>query len=206
MSTITSDLVTNHNDVPITTSLKVAEVFGKRHDDVLKSIRNLTSTGKFQSRNFAELTREYQGRQFPYYLMDRRGFTVLAMGFTGDNALDFKLQYVDQFDRMEAHIRQNQMVAIPNFNNPVEAARAWADQMEKRQALESQNAVMLPKAKCYDQFMDVDGTLNLTHAAKALGFTSGRALGMYLRETWGRLFKDTTNRCCPGSCDGRRSF
>lgn len=41
-------------------------------------------------------------------------------------------------------------VAIPNFENPVEAARAWADQMEKRQALEAQTAVMTPKAEVYD--------------------------------------------------------
>jgi anti-repressor protein len=49
-------------------------------------------------------------------------------------------------------------VAIPNFNNPVEAARAWADQMEKRQALEAQanaltaeNQIMLPKVNKYDK-------------------------------------------------------
>ncbi|NCC84360.1 MAG: hypothetical protein EOM03_09580 [Clostridia bacterium] len=61
----------------------------------------------------------------------------------------------------------------------------------ERDALQAENQTMLPKAKLYDQYMDVDGTLNLTSAAKVLGFTSGRALGMYLRETLGWLFLDT---------------
>ena len=84
-----------------------------------------------------------------------------------------------------------EVLSLPDFTNPAEAARAWADEYEKRQALEIENAKLAPKAKLYDQYMDVDGTLNLTSAAKVLGFTSGRALGMYLRETLNWLFLDT---------------
>ena len=87
-------------------------------------------------------------------------------------------------------------VAIPNFNNPVEAARAWADQMEKRQALEAQNAVMLPKAEKYDKYMGSDGTIDLTRAAKTLGFASAKALGQYLRVNLNWLFK-TTKKVTP---------
>jgi prophage antirepressor-like protein len=87
-------------------------------------------------------------------------------------------------------------VAIPNFNNPVEAARAWADQMEKRMALESQNQIMRPKAQKYDKYMGSDGTIDLTRAAKTLGFDSAQALGQYLRVNLNWLFA-TTKKVTP---------
>jgi len=71
------------------------------------------------------------------------------------------------------------------------AMRVLEQMTAERDALLAENQILAPKAKLYDQYMDVDGTLNLTSAAKVLGFTSGRALGMYLRETLGWLFKDT---------------
>ena len=72
-----------------------------------------------------------------------------------------------------------------------EALEFAAKQVREKEALAAENQILAPKAKLYDQYMDADGTLNLTSAAKVLGFTSGRALGMYLRETLGWLFKDT---------------
>lgn len=197
-TTIVSDLVTidSTRNIPMTTSLKVAEVFGKMHKNVLRDIEALDCSEEFRRLNFELTEFEVQAgpvkRMSKVYLMTRDGFTFLAMGFTGARAAEFKERYIAEFNRMEAELRKSRMVAIPDFTNPVEAARAWADEYEKRQALESQNAIMAPKAKLYDQYMDADGTLNLTSAAKVLGFTSGRALGMYLRETLCWLFKDTT--------------
>lgn len=71
------------------------------------------------------------------------------------------------------------------------AQETLEDLTAERDALLAEKQILAPKAKLYDQFMDVDGTLNLTSAAKVLGFTSGRALGMYLRETLNWLFLDT---------------
>ena len=149
-TTIVSDLVTideTHN-VPMTTSLKVAEVFGKRHDHVIVEIRKLIERGlpNFRASSYINS----QNKQQPMFLMDRKGFVLLVMGFTGDSALQFKSRYIDEFDRMEAELRKSRMVAIPDFTNPVEAARAWADEYEKRQALAAENAAMLPKAQVYD--------------------------------------------------------
>jgi Rha family phage regulatory protein len=130
----------------------VAEVFGRNHYNVMRDIEALDCSEEFRKSNFGFSSYQPIGakRSYPMYLMTRDGFTFLAMGFTGARAAEFKEKYISEFNRMEAFIRQNQMVAIPNFNNPVEAARAWADQMEKRQALEAQTAVMAPKAEVYD--------------------------------------------------------
>ena len=92
---------------PTTTSLDVARHFGKRHDDVLKAARNLVADLPDGClRNFAETSIEVAQpnggfREVPAYRLTRDGFTLLAMGFTGKKALQFKLAYIDEFNRME---------------------------------------------------------------------------------------------------------
>lgn len=95
------------NGTPTTTSADVARHFGKRHDDVLKAIRNLLpQLPDGGVRNFAETpyTDPQNGQQYPAYRLSRDGFTLLAMGFTGKRALAFKLAYIDAFNRMEAEL------------------------------------------------------------------------------------------------------
>jgi anti-repressor protein len=70
-----------------TTSLDVAEKFGKMHKDVLKAIRNLECPEEFKRRNFAPRDyRDDRGKDQKSYLISRDGFTLLAMGFTGKGA------------------------------------------------------------------------------------------------------------------------
>lgn len=95
-------IVNNHTT---TTSLNVAEVFGKRHDDVLKAVRNTDVPEAFRLRNFAESSyKNAQGKEQPMYTITRDGFTILVMGFTGPKAMKFKLAYIDAFNRMEAEL------------------------------------------------------------------------------------------------------
>lgn len=86
----------------VTTSLAIADYFTKRHDDVLKRIRNLECSPDFTARNFAasEYT-DSTGRKLPSYLITRDGFAFLAMGFTGKRAAQFKEAYITAFNAME---------------------------------------------------------------------------------------------------------
>lgn len=89
----------------VTTSLKVAEKFEKQHKDVLETIRNLmaeNSAAKF----FNETTYRSRGKEYPVYEMDRDGFSLLAMGFTGEKALKWKLKYIDAFNAMESELKR----------------------------------------------------------------------------------------------------
>lgn len=105
-----NELVFLQNEQPLTDSRKVAEVFGKRHDSILRDIQNLEGDIKdvhkivemFQKTTYTD----NYGRQQPMYLMNRDGFTLLAMGFTGKKALKFKLAYIDAFNQMEQKIIQ----------------------------------------------------------------------------------------------------
>ena len=84
-------------------SLEVAERFGKRHADVLRAIDDLISQLETTQRNFAfSEYRDPTGRALRCVTMDRDGFTLLAMGFTGADALKWKLAYIQAFNAMEA--------------------------------------------------------------------------------------------------------
>ena len=101
------DLVFLQNDQPITTSLKIADTFEKRHDLILRDIRNLIQDlgglrNFEESSMFVESTyTNQQNKLQPMYLINRDGFTLLAMGFTGKKALQFKLKYIQAFNEME---------------------------------------------------------------------------------------------------------
>ena len=75
------------DDRPVTTSIKVAEFFGKQHQHVMRDIRNtLAAAGESTELNFQpSVYRDATGRVRPMYLMDKDAFTVLAMRYTGED-------------------------------------------------------------------------------------------------------------------------
>lgn len=100
--------VTIENGRAVTTSVAIAEFFGKRHERVLDKIRNLDCSVKFTEHNF--VSSEYTdstGRKLPMYQITKNGFVFLVMGFTGKKAAAFKEAYIAEFDRMEAELHQN---------------------------------------------------------------------------------------------------
>lgn len=109
-----ADLVIVENNQALTTSLKVAEAFDKNHQHVMRDIRGLieqmASDRHSPKLDFAKMFTEttYQaeegGRKYPLYLMNRDGFSLLAMGFTGKKALQFKLKFLQAFNQMEAKL------------------------------------------------------------------------------------------------------
>jgi Rha family phage regulatory protein len=114
-------VIVNHGKAT-TTSLKVAEYFSKQHKNVIQTIENLlqdqdvSSRLNFQPSNYVDST----GRTLPMYELDRDGFTLLAMGFTGKQALQFKLSYIDAFNKAEQIIKG--MIPAPQSRPEIEAA------------------------------------------------------------------------------------
>jgi Rha family phage regulatory protein len=105
------ELVVMRRKEAMTTSLMVADAFGKRHDRVLRAIDNLVEDLPKNGvvKMFHESTQEdAKGEQRKMYYMNRDGFTLLAMGFTGKKALEFKLKYIAAFNKMEKFITEKQ--------------------------------------------------------------------------------------------------
>ena len=104
----------------VTTSRKVAEVFEKKHCDILRAIRELEMPEEFGRRNFASAEYETVNNlgktvKYPQYLITRDGFTLLAMGFTGKKAMQFKIAYIEAFNAMEAALQEPVTVTAPNL-------------------------------------------------------------------------------------------
>lgn len=117
-----SPIITIKNGQATTTSRNVAIVFGKRHDRVIDAIRNLaTSTPtEFAEPNFRLSTyRDNSGKSNPMYELTRDGFTLLAMGFTGKRALEFKLAYINAFNEMERKLAEPKTITVKSHTRRI---------------------------------------------------------------------------------------
>ena len=95
------------NRQALTNSLLVAEVFQKTHDKVLRDIRELACSQEFRETNFGLSSyNNKQNKKMPMFTMNRDGFTILAMGYTGKKAMQFKEKYISAFNKMESTLRE----------------------------------------------------------------------------------------------------
>ncbi|MCK9320210.1 Rha family transcriptional regulator [Methanoculleus sp.] len=102
-----TDYVFENRKKVVTDSLIVAEKFGKAHRDVLRSIDNLTVQNCAVKKMFHETKfMNNRGKEYRKFDMTRDGFSILVMGFTGKQALDFKVAFIEAFNRMESFISQ----------------------------------------------------------------------------------------------------
>lgn len=107
-------ILSTQNGEPVASSRQIAENFGKEHKHVLAAVRQILVAENSATKFFHETTFEYRGQKFPEYLMNRDGFSLLVMGFTGKAALEWKLKYIAAFNEMEKKLAQPQ---IPQGNS-----------------------------------------------------------------------------------------
>ena len=104
ISILPSDAITNEDNQITTTSLKIAESFGKLHKDILKKIESLSCSDSFTSANFCAHVEFVQAgavkRKSKVYQMTKDGFMFLVMGFTGKKAALIKEAYINAFNQM----------------------------------------------------------------------------------------------------------
>ena len=155
-----SPSVSLHSGRPATTSLEVAQFFGKRHTDVLRDIGNVAGNcpENFSQRNFASA--EYsdeQGKPRPMFILYRDGFMLLVMGYTGKKALAMKLAYIEAFNRMEEELaRQKEASPSPtheDFTGTLSITPSTTEDRKPLRALVGSWAQVsgLPFAACWNQ-------------------------------------------------------
>ena len=107
MSNINNEIqVINNNGELVVSSRQIAENFGKEHRHILESIRGILVAENSAAKFFYENTFENRGKQYPEFLMNRDGFCLLVMGFTGKEALTWKLKYIEAFNVMEKKLKE----------------------------------------------------------------------------------------------------
>lgn len=118
-----SDLVFVEENKVFTDSLTIAEVFQKRHDKVLRDIRNLKCSVEFRQANYGESSyKNKQGRIMPSFIMTFDGFAMLAMGYTGEKAMQFKEMYIAEFNRTHRMLESNKVTLLSHEQKEIQNA------------------------------------------------------------------------------------
>lgn len=137
------------NNQALTNSLLVAEKFGKEHRNVIRAIEDIVCAQNCAQTNNQQLTKMFAladydvplnngtgaVRKAPMYIMNRDGFTLLAMGFTGDKALQFKLDYINAFNQMEETIRNGGHHVPGSFREALLLAAEQQARIEEQQKM-----------------------------------------------------------------------
>ena len=146
-------LVAVENEHAVTTSMRVAEVFGKEHYNVMKAIKSLDCSEEFRAVNFNASKIDYQNgnikKQLPMYYITRDGFMFLVMGFTGKTAAKWKEAYIKAFNEMEAKIRAEQMAKAIEEHDRKEAVEyeKLLEREEREEAAIDARVAAMPPAK-----------------------------------------------------------
>lgn len=168
-------VVFQHNTVDVVDSRQVAEMIGKEHKNLLRDIagyiETMAKSDKISqlkiepSDFFIESTFENRGKQYPCYLLTKKGCDMVANKMTGEKGVLFSAAYVTAFEIMRECIDKNMMALPKDYPS---ALRALADQVEQNQKLIAENATMKPKAQYFDDLIDNNLLTSIRNTAKEL--------------------------------------
>lgn len=154
------------HETMVTDSKNVAEVFCKRHDHVLRDIENIKKDLPNFGAMFYEATMpDFYGRAQKVYMMNRDGFSLLAMGFTGSEALKWKTKYIEAFNKLEKAWNTPELVIARGLQA---SQKLLAETQERLKLLEADNEVMKPKALFADSVAASDNTILIGELAKII--------------------------------------
>lgn len=185
-----SDIVLSmQSGEPVASSRQIADNFEKRHDHVMRDIDAMKKDVPNFGEMFFETTApDSYGREQRAYLMNRDGFTLLAMGFTGKAALEWKLKYIAVFNEMEKKLADQ-----PQLTRSQLLATALIAAHEELEEKDKQIAELTPKGVFADAVSASSQSIFVGEMAKLLsqnGIQMGQnRLFSWLREN-GYLIKD----------------
>ena len=196
--------VINNNGELVVSSRQVALNFGKRHADVLENINEILKTENSVLSFFHEshYKVENNNKSYPEYLMNRDGFCLLVMGFTGKEALTWKLKYIEAFNAMEKKLKE--LSAPQTLDDTLNAdvlfliASKWKADSDKRKELEVRVAELEAQIKTQQEVQPVISEATkvaikeakveqhrlytVTEIARECGFPDARTLNLALND------------------------
>lgn len=189
-------ILQNKDGKILASSRDVAEKFGKQNKHVNESIRKLMVENSTVKNMFEKTTYiSARGREENEYLMDRDGFSLLVMGFTGRKALEWKLKYIDAFNKMEEKLKSSNILTdeeklkLQLFSkDPAEVAYAHNKLVEIATApLISENNEIKPKAEFHDAVSVAENCISFGKFAAAFQNNNGVSFGRNKIMEWCRL-------------------
>ena len=176
-------------------SRDVAEYFGKQHQHILRNIDNiLKNKGRPKLDDLFIERFEYHEaaqKEVRFFDMTKDGFTLLAMGFTGQKAMDFKIAYIEQFNAMEAELRRQSNVMI-DYSDPailIGVMNHLQIENKKKDELIAEQEQHLKKL---DRLEGAEGSMCISDAAKTLGVKRDDLFRFMDSRRW--IFKRSGNK------------
>ena len=151
------------------TSLEIAKVTGRNHKDVMRSIREMEEAWvKVNGRKFALVEyKDAKGEMRPCYSLGKTECLYIATKFN-DEA---RAKLVLRWEELENQTRKNEII-MPNFSNPAEAARAWADQYEQRLKLEAKAREDAPKVEFFESVAESKDAVEMKAVSSTLNYVA----------------------------------
>lgn len=197
----------NEKGVDITTSLIVAQVFGKEHNKVCRDIENLSCSMQFRVANFGETpyVHPQNGQTYKMYTMTKDGFSFLVMGYTGEKAGEFKERFINEFNKREAMLKSDDYILMRSMQilqgriSAIEEdnKRLLAENQQKQIVIEAkteENNILNDTVKRQAPMVEYVNTTLLsprtytsTQLAKELGLRTANELHKKLKE-WGVMY------------------
>ncbi|WP_196065234.1 phage regulatory protein/antirepressor Ant [Bacteroides cellulosilyticus] len=189
----------NGNDV--TTSLIVAQVFGKEHKNVVRDIENLSCSESFNRLNFERITyKDARNREQTAYEMTKDGFSFLVMGYTGTKAGEFKERFINEFNKRESLLKNDDYILMRSqqiLQKRLEASEERLRQLEAKteqlqNTLELQDKELkqaAPKVEYCDKILSSEGYLTVNMIAACLGISDIKLNKLLCQ--WGIQYKES---------------
>ncbi|QSM00583.1 antirepressor protein [Oceanospirillum phage vB_OliS_GJ44] len=156
-----TDLIQGSTSMRMSTR-EIAELTQKRHSNVMRTAESLGESGVITLSQIEKVENPGSGPTWiNHYTLDKRDSLVLVARLSPE----FTAAVVDRWQELES---KQAMAALPNFNNPVEAARAWADEVEQKQAALLELEQAKPKAAFYDAVTQSGDAISMDEVAKVL--------------------------------------
>lgn len=176
------------SNAPTMSSREISDLTGKRHDNVKRVIEALAEQGVIGFPQIEEIptaTKPVSVFVFTGEQGKRDSIIVVAQ-----LSPEFTARLVDRWRELEA-LMPNSHNALPNFSNPVEAARAWADQVEESQKLALENkakddalAAAAPKVAGFDRIAGAEGSITIREAANTLRVPERKFVQWLIMNDW----------------------
>ena len=189
-----NELITVVNDRPVVSSRQVAESFEKNHQHILRDLDDIK--GGVQNWTDLFIESEYQHSQnkqtYREYLLTRDGFSLLAMGFTGQKALTWKLKYIEAFNSMEAELNTPEKIMA-------RALRIADEELKNlkltNSRLTTENMIMAPKADYFDEMVDRNLLTNFRDTAKMYNIKQKNFIDFLIAKKY--IYRDGKGKLMP---------
>lgn len=167
-------VLTNKTGKDVTTSLIIADVFGKEHNKVCRDIQNLSCSQEFRHANFGVSSYiTSQGKELPMFEITKDGFSFLVMGYNGKKAGEFKEKFIGEFNKREALLKNDDYIISRAMSVLNDRAKALEQEVQRKdERLKLQETVIktnTPKVKYFNEVLQSESTYTTTQIAKELG-------------------------------------